>query len=97
MLKIFNKISNRINIFFLSLNSFREFKGKKIKFVFFSEGKSYQKYSKFIIDVLCERYPHEVYYFSIDYEDKIIFKLKFFYQKFINLIYISIYFSFLSH
>ena len=71
MLKIFNKLSNRINIFFSSLNSFKEFKGKKLKFVFFSEGKSYQKYSKFIIDVLCEKYPNQIYYFSIDYKDKI--------------------------
>jgi hypothetical protein len=71
MLKIFNKISNKFNFFFSSLNSFKDFKGKKLKFVFFSEGKSYQKYSKFIIDVLCEKYPNEVYYFSIDYEDKI--------------------------
>lgn len=71
MLKIFNKVSNRINIFFSSLNSFKEFKDKKLRFVFFSEGKSYQKYSKFIIDVLCKKYPNQIYYFSIDYKDKI--------------------------
>ena len=71
MLKIFNEISNRFKFFFSSLNSFKEFKRKKLKFVFFSESKSYQKYSKPIIDVLCEKYPNEVYYFSIDYQDKI--------------------------
>ncbi len=71
MLKIFNKISNRLYTFFLSLNSFKEFQNKKLKFVFFSESKSYQKYSKPIIDVLCKNYPNDVYYFSIDYEDKI--------------------------
>lgn len=62
---------NKSKSFFFSLNSIIKLKNIRPKFVFFSENKSYQKYSKLIIDVLCENYPGEVYYFSIDKEDTI--------------------------
>ena len=62
---------NKFKSFFFSLNSIINLRNIKPKFIFFSENKSYQKYSKPIIDVLCEEYPNEVYYFSIDEEDKI--------------------------
>ena len=62
---------NKFKNFFLSLNTLVELKNIKPKFVFFSENKSYQKYSKLIIDVLCEEYPGKIYYFSIDKNDKI--------------------------
>jgi hypothetical protein len=68
MLKNF---TNKFKSFFFSLNSIIKLKNTKPKFVFFSENKSYQKYSKLIIDVLCEDYPGEIYYFSIDEEDVI--------------------------
>ena len=71
MLKILNNQLIKIKSFFTSLNIINELKSIKPKFIFFSENKSYQKYSKPIIDVLCEEYPNEVYYFSIDEEDKI--------------------------
>ncbi len=62
---------NKIKNFIFSLNTLIELKNIKPKFVFFSENKSYQKYSKIIIDVLCEEYPGEIYYFSIDKNDTI--------------------------
>jgi len=71
MLKILNNQLIKFKSFFTSLNIINELKSIKPKFIFFSENKSYQKYSKPIIDVLCEEYPNEVYYFSIDEEDKI--------------------------
>ena len=71
MFKTLSKIKKRFNIFFFSLNSFKKFKNVKLKFVFFSEGKSYQKYSRPIIDVLSSHYPNQVFYFSIDSQDKI--------------------------
>ena len=71
MLKILNNQLIKFKSFFTSLNIINELKSIKPKFIFFSENKSYQKYSKPIIDVLCEEYSNEVYYFSIDEEDKI--------------------------
>jgi len=62
---------NKFKSFFFSLNSIINLRNIKPKFVFFSENKSYQKYSKLIIDVLCEDYPGEIYYFSVDKEDVI--------------------------
>ena len=71
MLKILNNLLIKSKSFFISLNIIIELRNIKPKFIFFSENKSYQKYSKPIIDVLCEEYPNQVYYFSIDQEDKI--------------------------
>lgn len=71
MLKILDNLIIKFKSFFFSLNTLIELKNIKPKFIFFSENKSYQKYSKPIIDVLCEEYPNQVYYFSIDKEDKI--------------------------
>ena len=43
-----------------------------LKYIFFSENKTYQKFSKIIIDVLSKKFPNQVYYFSLDKNDKII-------------------------
>ena len=40
-----------------------------LKFIFFSENKTYQKFTKILIDVLSEKYPKQVYYFSLDKND----------------------------
>ncbi len=57
-------------IFFLSSFSIlNEIKNINPKFVFFSENKSYQKYSKPIIDVICSKYSDQIYYFSIHKDD----------------------------
>ncbi len=71
MLKILANLIIKFKSFFFSFNTLIELKSIKPKFIFFSENKSYQKYSKPIIDVLCKEYPNQVYYFSIDKEDKI--------------------------
>jgi YidC/Oxa1 family membrane protein insertase len=71
MLKTLNNLLVKFKSFFTSLNIITELKNIKPKFIFFSENKSYQKYSKPIIDVLCKEYPNQIYYFSIDEEDKI--------------------------
>ena len=63
----FNKINNNykilININFLKKN--------KIKFLFYSENKSYQKYAYLLIKTLSNKYPNDVYYISSDIKDKI--------------------------
>ena len=71
MFKMFNNFLNEIKLFFLLLDILTNFKNTKPKFVFFSENKSYQKYSMPIIDTLCSKYSGPIYYFSIDKEDKI--------------------------
>ena len=43
----------------------------KKKFIFFSENKSYQKYSISIIEVISKKYPDEILYVSSDPNDKI--------------------------
>lgn len=68
---MFNNFLNEIKLFFLLLDILTNFKNTKPKFVFFSENKSYQKYSMPIIDTLCSKYSGPIYYFSIDKEDKI--------------------------
>ena len=71
MFKIPKKLYYEFKYLFLSLNTLIELKNIKLKFIFFSENKSYQKYAKPIIDVICDEYPNQVYYFSIDKNDKI--------------------------
>jgi len=68
---MFNNFLNEIKLFFLLLDILTNLKNTKPKFVFFSENKSYQKYSMPIIDTLCSKYSGPIYYFSIDKEDKI--------------------------
>ena len=72
MVNFFKKIVNKVNFFFSSLNILIDLKNKKPKIIFFSENRSYQKYSKPIIEVLSSKYSETIYYFSIDKEDKII-------------------------
>ena len=71
MFNFFKKIVNEVNFFFSSLNILIDLKNKKPKIIFFSENRSYQKYSKQIIKVLSSKYSETIYYFSIDKEDKI--------------------------
>lgn len=67
MFKLISKIKSNFstlkNIFFLA--------DKKIKFIFYSESKFYQKYSCPIIEILARKYPKQVYYVSSDINDKI--------------------------
>ena len=62
---------NAVTLFFSSLDIFKDIKNKKKKFVFFTEHKSYQKYSLPIIDTICSNFNDQVYYYSIDKNDKI--------------------------
>ena len=71
MIKSLMDIIIEIKKFFSFLNFLVDLKDKKIKIVFFSESKSYQKYSKSIIDALCSIYSGKIYYFSIDKNDTI--------------------------
>ena len=68
--------NNKLKIFFQqilfflsSFNILNEIKNINPKFIFFSENKSYQKYSKPIIDIICSNYSDQIYYFSIHKDD----------------------------
>ena len=68
--------NNKLKIFFQkilflisSFNFLNEIKNINPKFIFFSENKSYQKYSKPIIDIICSNYSDQIYYFSIHKDD----------------------------
>ena len=71
MIKSLINIFIEIKIFFSLLNFLVSQKDKKIKIAFFSESKSYQKYSEYIIDAICSIYSGKIYYFSIDKNDRI--------------------------
>ena len=71
MFERINNFINEIKLFFSLLDILIDLKNSKPKFVFFSENKSYQKYTMLIIDILCSKYPDQVYYFSIDKNDKV--------------------------
>ena len=68
--------NNKLKIFFQqilfflsSFNILNEIKNINPKFIFFSENKSYQKYAKPIIDIICSNYSDQIYYFSIHKDD----------------------------
>ena len=63
----FSKINNNYKI----LKNINFLKKKKIKFLFYSENKSYQKYVYLLIKTLSNKYPNDVYYISSDIKDRI--------------------------
>ena len=66
MLKIISKIIDNINIF-KNINITLK---KKIKIIFYSENKSYLKYSCLLIELLSKAYPNQILYVSSDKEDR---------------------------
>ena len=64
-------VIDEVKLFFSSLDILYDTKNIKPKIIFFSENKVYQKFTKPLIDIVCSVYPSEVYYLSIDKEDKI--------------------------
>ena len=62
---------NKIKSNFLIFKNILALSNKKKKFLFFSENKSYQKYSLDIIEVITKKYPDEILYVSSDPNDKI--------------------------
>ena len=71
MFKNLTNILNKIKFFSSSLNVLIDLRNIKPKFIFFSENKSYQKYLKPIIHTLILNNTYQVYYLSIDKDDKI--------------------------
>jgi YidC/Oxa1 family membrane protein insertase len=67
MLKLIRKIKFDYSI----LKNIFSLANKKIKFIFYSENKFYQKYSSPIIELLAKKYPKQIYYVSSDLNDKI--------------------------
>lgn len=68
-IKSLSNFLREVKLFFSSLSILTDLKNVKPKFIFFSENKSYQKYSKPIIEVLLSKYPDQIYYFSIQKDD----------------------------
>ena len=74
MFKIFKNVLHEIKFFLSSLNILQDLKDQKPKIIFFSEHKSYQKYSKILIDFVSLNNSEKIYYLSLDKDDKIINK-----------------------
>ncbi len=68
-IKSLSNFLREVKLFFFSLSILTDLKNVKPKFIFFSENKSYQKYSKPIIEAILSKYQHEIYYFSIQKDD----------------------------
>jgi len=64
---IYKNISNNFSI----INNINLINSKKPKYIFYSENKSYLKYSYLLIESLAKKYPDDVYYVSSDINDKI--------------------------
>ena len=64
---LFDKIKNNYYIF----QKIIYLRKIKPKYLFFSEDKKYQKYAYLLIETLVKKYPQEVYYVSLDVDDKI--------------------------
>lgn len=73
-LKIIKNFFSKIKFFVSSLDILQDLKNHKPKIVFFSEHKSYQKYSKILIDFISSNIHEKIYYLSLDKDDKIINK-----------------------
>ena len=67
---IFNYLSS-IKDLSSSLNILQDTRNFKPQMVFFSEGKVYQKFSKFLIETILSTYKEDIYYVSLDNQDKI--------------------------
>lgn len=68
-IKSLGNFLREVKLFFSSLSILTDLKNVKPKFIFFSENKSYQKYSKPIIEAILSKYPQQIYYFSIQKDD----------------------------
>ena len=66
-----NSFIEKIKSDYLILRNILRNTNKSVKFLFYSENKSYQKFSIDIIDVISKKYPNQILYASSDREDKI--------------------------
>ena len=66
-----NSFIEKIKSDYLILRNILRSTNKSVKFLFYSENKSYQKFSIDIIDVISKKYPNQILYVSSDREDKI--------------------------
>tara|TARA_B100000780_G_scaffold87382_1_gene60102 strand:- start:70 stop:1206 length:1137 start_codon:yes stop_codon:yes gene_type:complete len=66
-LSLFDKLKNNYYI----VKEILYLRKIKPKYLFFSENKTYQKYTYLLIEALVKKYPNEVYYVSADINDKI--------------------------
>ena len=66
-----NSFINEFKTKYLILKNILKIYNKKIKFIFYSENKTYQKYSYSIIELLADKYPNQIYYVSSDINDQI--------------------------
>ena len=64
---LFDKIKNNFYIF----QKIIYLRKIKPRYLFFSEDRKYQKYAYLLIETLVKKYPQEVYYVSLDVDDKI--------------------------
>ncbi len=67
MMNLIKKIKLNYSI----LKNILKLTDKKIKIVFYSENKFYQKFSYALIEFFAKKYPNEIYYISSDVDDKI--------------------------
>ena len=71
MIKLIISFYNKLRNILLIIKDINNINSAKPKYVFYSENKSYLKYSYLLIQLLSKKYPYKVYYVSSDINDKI--------------------------
>jgi len=71
MIKLIISFYNKLRNILLIIKGINNINSAKPKYVFYSENKSYLKYSYLLIQLLAKKYPYKVYYVSSDINDKI--------------------------
>ena len=66
---LFLKFFNKLKKIYLAINSIEKVNSLGLKYIFFSENKSYQKYNYLLIEMLSKKFPGKVGYVSSDYDD----------------------------
>ena len=72
MIDFFLKNYKKIKFFYSTIKNIDKINSKIPDYIFYSENKSYLKYSYPFLKLLSEIYPNKVYYISSDKDDKIL-------------------------
>lgn len=68
---LFTNFFDKLKKIYLSINAIEKINSLDLKYIFFSENKSYQKYTYLLIEMLSKKFPGKIAYVSSDYDDYI--------------------------
>ena len=71
MIRLIVSFYNKVRNIILIIKNINTINSAKPKYIFYSENKSYQKYSYLLIQLLAKKNPDRIFYISSDIDDKI--------------------------